>query len=158
MPRFRVEVSTQLENIESIQAPEDYPFFIHLLCGNCGEKTNKPVVLTKNDEVEGIRKGAVNLKRTCKLCKRISDVKIISDQMTYSEADCPGWAPFLILECRGNEPSEVMLSDDVPLLVSGTDGFQFDDVIIEDNEFYGWDEKRNVEASITEFQIRIVKE
>lgn len=158
MPKFRVEVSALLENIGSFSTPKDYAFFMSLLCGNCGEKSPKPVVLIKSEELEGIRTGVVNLRRSCKLCDRVSEVKIVQDEMTYSESDSPGWAPFLLIECRGTEPSELMLSDDVPLIVVGTDGFQFEDVVLENGEYYGYDEKRKIEASISELQTRIVKE
>lgn len=157
MPKFEVQVSGQFDNVESVSVPEDYPWFINFLCGNCGEKTPKPVVITRSEEVEGVRGGNVNCRMTCKLCSRVSDVKILQDGMTYSESDTPNWAPFLSIECRGNEPKDVMFSDDVPLIIVGTEGFNFEDGFLNDGEFFSWDEKRNVEASITEFHTRIMK-
>lgn len=158
MPKFRFEVSAQLANVGLISVPEEYPWFLQLLCGNCGEQTQKPVVVTSNETVDGVRGGAVNLRMTCKLCNRVSDVKILQDQMSYSEQNSPDWAPFLLLDCRGTEPHKIMLSDDVSLIILGADGFNFEDAFVNDGEFYGWDEKRNVEASVTEFRTRIVKD
>lgn len=158
MPKFRIEASAQFNGIGSMTMPEDYPWHVHLLCGNCGEKPQKPIVLMASEIVEGVRGASVHLRMTCKLCARTNDVKIISDQMTYSESDAPKWMPILILECRGIEPTGITLADDTPLKIMGEEGYNFEDVFIEDGEYYGWDEKRGVEASITEFQIRVAKE
>lgn len=137
--------------------PDDYPWHLQLICGNCGEKPNKPIVIMKNDTVEGIRGASVQLRMTCKLCKRLNDVKIISDAFRYTKDDVPNWSPLLTLECRGIEPTGLTLADDTALDIAGEDGFKFEDAFIEDGEFFGWDDKHNVEASITEFRIRAIK-
>lgn len=112
-----------------------------------------------SEQVEGIRGGAaVNLRRTCKFCKRVSDFKIIKEGMSYTADDSPNWSTILRLECRGAEITDIALADDTPLETVGNDGFVFEDVLIENGEFYGYDEKSKVEASITEFTTRIVKE
>lgn len=157
MPKFNIEASAQFQNIASLTIPEDYSWHISLLCGNCGEKPPKAIVLTFSDTIEGVRGATVHLRMTCKFCGRASDVKILSDQMTYTAEQAPNWTPILLLECRGIEPKEVVLADDEPLIVKGEDGFLFEDALVEDGEFYSYDEKRKVEASITEFKMRIVK-
>lgn len=158
MPKFMVQVSAQLENIESITAPEDYPWYVDFICGNCGERPPRAVVLRSSETIDGIRGASVNLRRTCKFCDRVSEAIILSEQKTYSSSDAPGWGGFLELECRGIEPTGVTLADDVPLEIVGKDGFKFEDAFIEDGEYFGWDEKTQVEASITEFRMKVDKE
>lgn len=157
MPKFTFEISAQLDSIRSITTPEDYPWHLILGCGNCGERTEKPVVISTSDVVEGIRGAIVSLKISCKLCARVNDVKILSDKFSYTADNAPGWAQMLQMECRGTEPLEVTLADDVPLKVTGVEGFEFEEAFVADGEFYSYDEKLNTEASITEFKGRIVK-
>lgn len=157
MPKFTLEMSAQLDNIASLQTPEDYPWRLQFGCGNCGEKTAKPLVVMSSDLVEGIRGAQVNLKYTCRLCDRVNDIKLLEENIQYEAETAPEWAPILRLECRGTEPLAVEMSDTVPLEIIGVSGFSFEDSILDDGEFYGYDEKEKTEASITEFQTRIVK-
>lgn len=157
MPKFKLEISAHLDGVKSISAPPDYPWHIILLCGKCGEKTEKPVVVSDSDQVEGLRGAVVNLRISCKLCKRASDLKILKSQLCYTIEECPEWGALLELECRGSEPLKVLLADDVPLKMEGLEGFVFEDAFIEDDEFFSYDEDLNTEASVTEFTSRIVK-
>lgn len=157
MPRFVVNVSAELQNIESIKTPEDYPWYVSFVCGNCGERPPKPIVLRSSETVEGIRGASVNLRMTCKFCDRANDVAILSEDMEYTSSNAPEWGPLLKIECRGIEPIDVTLADDVPLEIIGTDGFVFEDAFIQDGEYFGWDEKNKVEASITEFRLKVDK-
>lgn len=157
MPKFTFEISAQLDGVGSIEVPEDYPWHIMLGCGNCGEKTEKAVVIRESDEVEGIRGAKVSLKISCKLCSRVNDVKILPGKGMYTSEDAPEWGALLHLECRGTEPIQVLLADDMPLKIVGMEGFEFDEAFIQDGEFYSYDEKLNAEASITEYKSQIVK-
>lgn len=162
MPKFRLEVQAQLQGVSSFSIPteeaDSYQWFISLLCGSCGEKTAKPVVVAREDEVEGIRGASVSLKISCKLCSRVSDLTIQNSvKSKYTSGDSPNWASFLDLEARGIEPVAITMNEDTPLSVKGTEGFEAEDAFIVDGEFYGFDEKLSCEMSITEFASRIVK-
>lgn len=157
MPKFAIQVSAQLAGVSSFATPEDYPFHLVLGCGSCGERTSKPIVISDDDEVEGIRGAVVNLKISCKLCDRVNDVTLIKGPRIYSVSEAPEFATLLELECRGTEPLELHLADDVPLIIKGLDGFLFEDAFIRDGEFYSYDEKLKTEASITEFKTKVVK-
>lgn len=157
MPKFTMQISAQLDGVSSISVPDDYPWYMRFGCGNCGEKTQKPVVISESDEVEGIRGANVNLKISCKFCGRVSDVRILPTKFKYTAEDSPDWASFLQVECRGNEPIEIGFADDVPLKMEGAEGFEFEEALLEDGEFYSYDEKLNKEASVTEFSMKIVK-
>jgi Eukaryotic protein of unknown function (DUF866) len=161
MPKFSLQVQAQLSGISSISVPEseesNYPWHILLLCGSCGERSEKPVVVSASDEVEGIRGGNVGLKISCKLCKRVNDLTIIPGESCYTADDSPGWKNFLSLEARGTEPSEIALADDAPLSIKGMEGFEAEDAFILDGEYYGYDEKLGNEMVATEWKMRIVK-
>lgn len=157
MPKHILEVCAQLDGVKSISVPQDYPWYVFLSCCNCGEKTQKPVVISESEKVEGIRRAVVNLKISCKLCMRVNEVKLLPADHKYTADQSPEWAPFLEMECRGIEPVQVLLADDVPLDIVGLEGFEFEDAFIADGEFYTYDEKLKTEASVTEFKSRIVK-
>ncbi|PXF48377.1 hypothetical protein BWQ96_01837 [Gracilariopsis chorda] len=155
MPKFSLQVSAQLTNVTSIKPPDEYPWHLVLQCTSCGEKTSKPVVVSTSDEVEGIRKGVVSLKLTCKLCGRVNDVKLLQ-QGAYTEEASPDWAEILSLECRGLQPLEWIVADDVPMEITSLNG-PLEDGIIEDGEFYGFDEKLGEEANVTELTSKFEK-
>ncbi|KAI0561128.1 hypothetical protein FGB62_92g022 [Gracilaria domingensis] len=155
MPKFSLQISAQLSNITSVEPPEDYPWHLILQCTSCGERTSKPVVLSTAEEVEGIRNAVVNLRLTCKLCGRVNDVKILK-QHTYLEEKAPDWGELLTFECRGLQPVEWIIADDVPLEILASGG-PLEDGFIEDGEFYGYDEKLGDEASVTEMKKRFEK-
>jgi hypothetical protein len=161
MPKFSVEVQAQLSGISSVSVPKseavDYPWYVALLCGSCGERSEKPVVVSASDEVEGIRGGNVSLKISCKLCKRVNDLTILPGESSYTAEVSPGWKEFLSIEARGTEPTEVALADDVPLSIKGLEGFEAEDAFISDGEFYGYDEKLSAEMVVTEWKMRVVK-
>lgn len=158
MPKFVLEVRAQLQGVKSVAVCDDsYPWYFSLRCGSCGEETSKPVVISRSDDVEGIRGSSVGMKISCKLCKRTNDLTILPGSSIYSSSDAPSWKPFLEVEARGTEPIAIELNDEVPLSTLGENGFSAEDVIISDGEFYGYDEDLSQEMSITEFESRIVK-
>lgn len=157
MPKFVLQLSAQLQGVSSFATPSEYPWHVTLGCGNCGEKTGKPVVLSSADHVEGIRGATVNMRITCKLCSRVNDVKVIEEGKPYTSENAPEWGSFVVVECRGLELLDVAFADDVPLTILGAEGFVFEDAFIEDGEFYGYDEKLSAEASITELRTRVVR-
>lgn len=158
MPKFVLEVRAQLQGVKSVAVNDDnYPWYISLRCGSCGEETAKPAVLSRSDDVEGIRGASVGMKISCKLCKRTNDLTILPGASVYTSADAPSWKPFLEVEARGTEPTAIELNDEVPLSTLGDGGFVAQDVIIADGEFYGYDEDLSQEMSITEFECRVLK-
>lgn len=157
MPKFSVEASAQLQNIVSITVPHDYPWHVNLLCCSCRELHDRPAVITSSDVVEGVGHD-VNLRISCAFCGKKGTVKIVKDQLSYTQDHSPAWNSLLNLECRGVEPVEVVLADDVPFQFFGANKFLFEDAFLEDGEFFGWDDSNNVEASVTEFRLRIVRD
>lgn len=155
MPKIRLEVSAQLNNITSVKTPEDYPWHISFQCTSCGEKRDRPVVISSSDEVDGIRGAVVTMKLTCKLCSRVNDIKIVREG-EYTEEQSPNWGEFLLLECRGLQPVDWIASEDVPLEITSVNG-PLEDCFLENGEFYGYDEKLAQEATVTEFRTRFKK-
>lgn len=155
MPKIAIEMQAETSSVASIAFPPDTGFRFVLRCCNCGEQSPKPVVISMDDEVEGIRGASVSIKITCKFCKRTNDLKLLK---TFAyEAEKRGWQKAVEMECRGVEPSKFILDDTVPLSIKGTSGYEFEEACIDDGEFYGYDEKENTDASVTEWESRVVK-
>jgi hypothetical protein len=158
MPKFALQVKAQLQGVGSFSVNDaDYPWHITLRCGSCGEQSEKPVVVSQSDDVEGIRGASVNLKISCKLCKRVNDLTILAGASTYTSEDAPEWRQFLAVEARGTEPVAIEFCEDAPLCMKGDLGFEAEDAFIAGGEYYGYDEKLGKEMVVTEFETRIVK-
>lgn len=158
MPKFFLEVKAQLQGVGSFAVNDDnYPWYISLRCGSCGEETTKPVVVSRSDDVEGIRGASVGMKISCKLCSRTNDLTILPGKSVYTSSNAPSWKSFLEVEARGTEPIAIEFSDDSPLTLKGDSGFSADDALITDGEFYGYDESLSQEMSVTEFESRVTK-
>ncbi len=164
MPKVSIEAKGVLNGIETVSFPAEYGFHFKLKCCKCGEESPKPVVVSKEDEVEGIRGATVTVSIKCKLCGRTNDLKILKVG-EYKAEDSPKFKPILELECRGMEPTELLLADDAPLKMICESGYEIDEeegflTPSDDgksNEFFGWDEKGNTDVSIEEFEMRVVR-
>ena len=138
----------ELQNIDKVTLPSDYSLHIVFKCSSCNEETSKAVVFTAEDKIEGIRGSSVNLRLKCGFCSRTSEISIVDKPFHYEGS---GWKPLCILECRGMVPEKWILSDD-PWTVIAESGAEIDDVVLEDSEYFGFDEKGMTEISITEFE------
>lgn len=156
MPKLALEAKCELNGIESVGFPKEYGFHLKIMCCNCGEVAPKPIVVSTEDSVEGIRGGSVSVKLTCKLCGRSNDLKLLS-VFDYDKDAAPNYKKIVVMECRGIEPTELLLADDVPMVIKSETGLELEDAFIADGEFYGYDEKAKTEVSVTEFETRVVK-
>ncbi len=154
MPKLVIEAQCDVNGVGSVGFPDDYGFHLMLRCSHCGEETEKPAVVSTSDEVTGIRGATVSLRISCKLCDRKNDLKILG--VFPYETQPQGWKKILELECRGMEPTKLILSDG-SLIIKGTSGFEFEDAVITDREFYGYDEKEKTDVSLTDWETRVVK-
>ena len=156
MPKVAVEATGFLDGISTISFPDDYGFLLKIKCCSCGELAPKPVVVSAEDEVQGVRGATVSLKLKCKFCKRVNDLKLLETQ-TF-RADFEGeYQRILIMECRGCEPTELLFADDVPLIITGESGNKLEEPFLIDGEFYGYDDEAQTDVSVTEFETRVVK-
>lgn len=149
MPKYTVEVSAHLQEIDFIRTPPEYCHSVTLSCGHCGEKPPKPIPISTADTVAGVRGAEVNLRITCKFCGRSNDVKILSEGV-YTAEKAPEWGEWLVLECRGVQPLAWGDGDET-ILCGSEEG------LVEDGEWYGYDENKGVELSVTEFRTRVVR-
>lgn len=164
MPKVAVEAKGVLNGIKTISFPAGYGFHLKLKCCHCGEEAPKPVVVSQEDEVEGIRGAKVSVTVKCKFCKRANDLKILKAN-SYSEEDSPQFKPILELECRGMEPTELLLADDSPLVIICESDYEIEEeesfLLASDDskssEFFGWDEKGSTDVSVEEFVMRVVR-
>lgn len=156
MPKLAVEATCELSHIGSVSFPPDYAFHFRLKCCNCGEEAPKPVVISRGDEVEGIRGANVSAKVTCKLCARTNDITLLRT-FDYTAEDSGSYKKVIELECRGLEPTQLLLADDTPLQMTGETGALLDDTFIVDAEYYSYDDSASTEVSLTEFDSRVIR-
>lgn len=122
---------------------------MRMKCTFCSEETPKPVVFTPQDSIEGIGGSSVNLRFKCSFCSRSKlELSFISKPFRYEGI---GWNTLATFECRGLEPIKWILSE-VPLIAVTESGAKIDEVVIEDGEYFGYDETSMQEVSVTEFE------
>lgn len=187
MPKIDIQARAQLVGIKSIGFRDDHPFHLTLRCCNCGEvripslgcssvrhltffvqNTPKPVVISKEDEVQGVRGAKVTASLKCSLCSRVNDITILklSDYELVEDGE-PQFQTIVSLECRGLEPSALIFADDSPLNIVATSDTRFEDGAllefergaagIELGEWYDFDSKTSTDVSVTEFEIKFSK-
>ncbi|GAB0494985.1 hypothetical protein MMPV_006282 [Pyropia vietnamensis] len=183
MPLIALQVQAELTNLASLRAPPTYPWHLTIKCTSCGETTpsSKPVVISSDSIVEGIRGGDVTARLKCKLCGRINTVLLLPGEHVYGvrgggdaadgDDDAvagevveggvgaaprrPGWSTFASFDCRGVELVAWVVADDVPFeAVAGGGGAPVEGgALIDDGEWYGYDEG----VAVTEWEYRFVK-
>lgn len=57
---------------------------------------------------------------------------------------------FLVIDCRGCSPVEFSLKT----VIQATGESKFEDILLQDGEFYDYDEKNQAQVSITEVKTR----
>lgn len=166
---IELQVQAELSNVASLTAPPNYPWHLTIKCTACGEVTPKPVVISADAVVEGIRGGDVTARLKCKLCGRVNTVLLLPGDHVYGvgggaaggeaadDDDAvdgqaleggvgaaprrPGWTPFASFDCRGVELVAWTVADDVAFeAVAGGGAPVEDGATIEDGEWYGYDE------------------
>lgn len=142
-----LQVQAELTNLASLTAPPTYPWHLTIKCTSCGETTaaSKPVVISSDSVVEGVRGGDVTARLKCKLCGRVNTVLLLPGDHVYGvsgegggggrkdgdDDDAvdgeaveggvgaaprrPGWTAFATFDCRGVELVAWVVADDVPL-------------------------------------------
>lgn len=80
MVRISLQIKAFFENVEKLETEgSNYPYFVKVLCTNCGEKSEK-----WHDITESVRTSAedtknpegFNFQMKCKMCKRLNTIDI----------------------------------------------------------------------------------
>jgi hypothetical protein len=150
-----IEGLTQLKPDDRPESPFEYTFKIE--CTSCHEIHPKEVSINHYEQHElPNSRGEANFIFKCKTCGRDSSVQIKPTGKTYDIEDAGKNVAFLEIESRGLE-----LKEFIPLgifVAKGADTTtKFNDVLLDEGEFYDYDDNAGAEVSITEVKWDIVR-
>lgn len=141
-------LQAELENIFDLDFPNSletpYEFEFELKCSKCHEIHPKPIQINmfESHEILG-SKGEANYVASCKFCQSRGNISI-SKPKGYSGYNLSGEkVKMLEIDSRGFEIQTFKPIQ--PLIAKG-----FDDVNLEDGEWYDYDDNLNEQVSITD--------
>lgn len=137
---------------------EPYDFTFTIRCNSCREIHGNEITINQYEQhsITGSR-GEANFVFKCKNCKRDSSAVInISKKKVYTIDDSTKQIVMLEIDPRGID--FVKFNPDGRFIAKGSDSnIEFNEVDLEDNEWFDYDEKAANEVSITEVKWNIIK-
>ncbi|KAH8325151.1 hypothetical protein KR074_003403 [Drosophila pseudoananassae] len=178
MVRVGLQISATLENVDRLETNHpDYPFFVKLVCSNCGEQSDKWHDITEADRVQQDTRNAAgfNFYMKCKMCSRENSIDIVEKtngkwvtfksmkllkkfhfSAAYTADDAGSFKTIVIFDCRGVEPVE--FSPRAGWRVSSSENGQtFEDVDLSEDDWVEYDQKNNNSVGIYEFASKFIK-
>lgn len=143
---------TGLEPVDTPEAHHEYTFRIE--CTKCREVHDKPVNINRFEkhDISGSR-GEASFVFRCKGCKH-EHLALIERTKETLEAGNSGWAKLLEIDARGVDFVEFI--PEGRWQCKGEElGTKFEEVDLEDKEWYDYDDKQGEEVSITEVEFDI---
>ncbi|KAK9462272.1 uncharacterized protein V1516DRAFT_674184 [Lipomyces oligophaga] len=140
---------TNLEPIDEAGNPYIYSFEIQ--CTSCREKHDKYVEVTawETHEISGSR-GEANFVWKCKMCRREGSASFVRQKPnSYDEEDSGKWKPIVEFEVRGLEFTAFKVEGPWRCK-SAVNNTVFDELDLQEDEWFDYDEKASTEVSITE--------
>lgn len=148
---------TDLRPQDSVSQPFEYSFIIR--CINCREVHSKPITVNLYERYEtGDSKGDASFVSSCSFCKCRSQlsIKLPSKFKGYSQDDSGQRVKMLEIDARGYDVVEYVA--DGPFVCKGSEsGCEFKEVLLEDTEWYDYDDEAAQETSITDVKWEIAK-
>lgn len=153
----QLENLTGLEPVDTAEQPFEYTFEIQ--CTACREVHPKEVAINRFErhDIPGSR-GEANFVFRCKACKKESNASITRTGKTYDLEDSETDVAVLEIEARGLE--FVRFVPDGFFRARGAEsGTPFDEIELNDGEFYDYDDNAGNEVSVTEvrWELKLVK-
>lgn len=145
---------TALEPVDTAESPFEYTFVIE--CTNCREEHDRPVTINlfEKHELQKSRGDALFIYK-CASCGHEKSTTIVRTKESLAESG--KWATILEIDSRGMELKKFI--PDGRFQCTGADsGTRFDDVDLEDSEWYDYDDKAGEEVSITEVQWELARQ
>jgi len=106
MPKFKLLIKADLENITDLKTDEDMRWYLKLKFTQSGEVTEKPVFVCAQEH-EKHNRNTFNLVIKDKLNGREATVDIVSGSAeSYTAEDSGRWKAVICFDCRGVEPVE----------------------------------------------------
>lgn len=161
MVKFYLKVKADLSNVTDLEPLDEpttpYEYTFKILCTNCREQHGKPVNINRFEEHEitGSR-GDASFVFRCKNCKSEHSAQITRTADKLKIEDTGAWAKILEIDARGIEFDEFLAEGRWKCKGAETTS-QFDEVDLEDAEWYDYDEKANGEVSVTNVEFDIAR-
>lgn len=145
---------TDIGFVDSLEQPFEFTFKIR--CNSCREVHGNDVNINQYEKhsIQGSR-GEANFVFRCKNCKRESSANVTTTKNNYNIENSGKNVTLLKMDPRGIDFVEF-----VPVgqfRCKGESGTAFDEVELEDGEWYDYDEKSGEEVSITDVKWDIIK-
>eukprot|EP01060_Flectonema_neradi_P028070 TRINITY_DN37773_c0_g1_i1.p1 TRINITY_DN37773_c0_g1~~TRINITY_DN37773_c0_g1_i1.p1 ORF type:complete len:173 (+),score=32.39 TRINITY_DN37773_c0_g1_i1:45-521(+) len=150
MPKFQLCFKAQMEGIEKLTLPSDYRFNIDCQHPSSGEPHNNLWVSIEEElEIPGSR-------GTCNVLVKVGDkrhgtIKMDFNGFTYTSEMSGKFAPVATFECRDLEPTKWIIQADDWVAYGQDEKAKFDDIQIEENAWFDYDDEVGQEVSMQEF-------
>ncbi|KAJ2159006.1 hypothetical protein GGF46_003339 [Coemansia sp. RSA 552] len=133
-----------------------YLWHFKVQCGSCREVSENLVTIARTDssKISGSR-GEANLVMRCKGCKREGSMSIMDEQPRAFTDQDKGFVTMLALDCRGMEPVEFDPCGEWKARGSES-GTVFDDVNLDEGEWFGYDEEAGEAVSVSDIKTQFV--
>ncbi|KAF3993694.1 hypothetical protein FT663_01107 [Candidozyma haemuli var. vulneris] len=144
---------TDLEPVDTSEAHHEYTFKIE--CTKCREVHDKPVNINRFEkhDISGSR-GEASFVFRCKGCKHEHSASIERTKEKVQAGNSNKWTNLLEIDARGIDFVE-FIPEGRWQCVGEESGTKFEEVDLEDAEWYDYDDKQGDEVSVTEVQFDI---
>lgn len=146
---------TDLEPVDTPESPFEYTFTIQ--CTSCRELHDKPVTINtfEQHDISGSR-GQASFVFRCRLCKSEHSAGLLRTKEKLTEEKNGKWVKLLEIDSRGMDFVE-FIPDGRWQCVGTESKTKFDEVDLEDLEWYDYDDKKGEEVGITEAQFEVAR-
>ncbi|CCE79920.1 Piso0_003012 [Millerozyma farinosa CBS 7064] len=159
MGNYYVKVSAELNGVTDLcpvdtpDNPFEYTFKIE--CTKCREEHPRPVTINRFEQYEVTgSKGSANFVYRCRMCKSEHSASISRTDRKYTSDDNGKAVPLLIIDARGVDFTEFKPVGQFQCTGAGS-GTAFDEVDLEDGEWFDYDDKEGAEVSIVDVKWEI---
>jgi len=158
MVKIALSIKAVLENVVEVKGlDDDFRYYLKLKCTSCGEVTDswQYVCLAESVETKGGR-GSASMVLKCKMCKRENHIDILKDTIkSYTIDDSESFKVVVAFECRGVEPIDYDFRSG--WCVYSDMNKIFEDVDLNEKEWYDYNDENNEPVSITEVEHQFKK-
>lgn len=155
--KARAELSnvTNLEPLDTAESPFEYTFTIQ--CTSCRTTHDKPVNINsfEQHDITG-SKGLASFVFRCRECKAEHSTLLTRTKQKLTLEDNGKWVKLVELDSRGMDFLE-FIPEGRFQCVGAESGTKFDEVDLEELEWYDYDDSKNQEVSVTEAQFEIAR-
>ena len=161
MVKFFLKTKAELTNVTALE-PVDYPgtpfeYTFRIECTKCREVHGKPITINRYEqhEITG-SKGEASFVFRCKSCKSEHFAQISRTKESLTSETAGEWVRILEIDARGADFIEFIPEGRWSCKALNSKS-SFDDVDLEDGEWYDYDDDRGEEVSVTEFRWEIAR-